>query len=147
MAWYREEYYLDGVRDGPWTSIASNGERTMSYYISGVRVPDPWTMDTVEACVYRLNHSPDPEVRLEAAMTLIQHGVDATWAVGDLVRALDDTDQRVVREVTVALGIIGEDAGEAIGRLSQLAGEPDRQVAEAARAALRQMEQPHSPHR
>ena len=63
----------------------------------------------------------------------------AVDAIPDLIEATEDGDIAVVREVTTALGIIGPAAKEAIPTLEKLTYHDDPQIAERAKAALRQV--------
>ncbi len=56
-----------------------------------------------------------------------------------LVAALGDSDVVVAREAITALGMIGPAAKDAIPTLERLAEHEDRQIAERAKAALRQV--------
>ena len=56
-----------------------------------------------------------------------------------LIEELVDEDMRVVQEAVTALGMIGPAAKDAIPTLKQLAEHADPQIAERAKAALRQM--------
>ncbi len=135
-----EEHYLNGVREGQWTRISSKGVVTYRHYSNGVSIADPWQSVAVSALGYRLKHAPDAEDRLQAVFDMARHGAESWNVVPDLMKGLFDEDPRVVRESAVVLGIMGVGAREAVGALTELAGHEHRQVAEAAKAALRQIE-------
>ena len=56
-----------------------------------------------------------------------------------LIEELVDEDMRLVQETITALGMIGPAAKDAIPTLEKLAEHDDPQIAERAKAALRQI--------
>ena len=79
------------------------------------------------------------EERRRAAMALGRRGADAKHAVPTLIRALQDEEPLVIREVITALSMIGPAAKDAIPALEKLIDHQDKQIAERAKAALRQI--------
>ena len=88
--------------------------------------------------LYKL-HEGDPETRVLAALILGQTPELATDALQHLLEELLDEDLRLVQEAITALGIIGPAAKDAIPTLEKFAEHEDPQIAERAKAALRQM--------
>ena len=62
-----------------------------------------------------------------------------TAAFDALLGAANDEDPVLVREAITALGMLGTEAKDAIPRLEILASHEDAQIAERAKAALRQI--------
>ena len=82
---------------------------------------------------------PDPEVRRKAAMALGRQGALGAEAVPKLLRTTLDRDLRLVAEAVTALGMIGPQAQLAIPKLEALTDHDNKQIAERARVALRQI--------
>ena len=76
---------------------------------------------------------------MQATMALGARTEEAVHAVPALIKVTDDSEAAVVREAITALGMIGPAAKEAIPTLEKLAEHDDRQIAERAKAALRQV--------
>ena len=112
--------------------------------------------DCISAHSYRLIYGLDEE-RVASAAELVRLGPriaeqfleTGSDVLSKLVSALDDPNPVVVRETITVMGIIGRDivnldaalhfAAECIPVLEQLVQHPDPQIAERAKAALRQM--------
>ncbi len=90
------------------------------------------------ALIYKL-HEGNHEERIHAALDLGQLQDLAEKIVPHLLEELTDEDVRVAREAITALGMIGPAAKEAIPTLEKLTEHDDRQIAERAKAALRQV--------
>ena len=89
------------------------------------------------AHAYRLGHQ-DAKVRLSAVKSL--QSMRDPDTVPTLVRTLEDPlDLVILREAITALGMIGPAAKDAIPTLEKLAEHHDPQIAERAKAALRQV--------
>jgi hypothetical protein len=87
----------------------------------------------------QLLHDSDEQVRLEAVVFLGGLGDQAKLAVPQLMQVLGDKSARIRLEAITALGMIGPAAKDAIPTLEKLTEHEDRQTAERARAALRQV--------
>ena len=88
---------------------------------------------------YLVQCKPNPAEALRAIVTLGQAG-HATGAVPYLLEILEgDGDARLLAEVITALGMIGPSAKDAIPTLENLTEHRDPQIAERAKAALRQV--------
>lgn len=92
---------------------------------------------TRSAHVFLLAHG-EAEERRAAAMALAHLGPDSE-ALAELITALNDPDPILVREVITAIGMMGPEARDAIPTLEQYTGQDDPQIAERAKAALRQI--------
>ncbi len=91
------------------------------------------------AFAYRMLNDPLPAQRMDAAMTLGRFGPEAVEVVPQLRQALGDAEMGVVAEAITALGMIGPAAKDAIPTLETLTEHEDKQIAERAKAALRQV--------
>ena len=79
---------------------------------------------------------------MTAAIRLGQRGPEGeevAHAVAALVEALGDEESRVVAEAITALGMFGPEAESAVPALEERTGHGDAQIAERAKAALRQI--------
>jgi hypothetical protein len=83
------------------------------------RIGPPAVPQLVEAL-----HSPDAEVRLQAAQVLARMGSDARDSVPHLVDLLDDPDERIRKTAARTLGRIGPDAGAAVPALMRTLLQP-----------------------
>ena len=92
----------------------------------------------VFAQIYKL-HAGNLTARLESMVALGQMEKWTTESVAHLVEELTGEDTRVVQEAITALGMIGPAARDAIPTLEKLAERDDSQIAERAKAALRQV--------
>lgn len=89
------------------------------------------------AYAFQLQHHPDVEFRVQAAVSMQQFTPMTTEVLDDVMRALDDPEPRVVREAVTLLGMMGLGARRAAEKLEKLTRHPDSQIAARARAALR----------
>ncbi len=94
--------------------------------------------DSLLGHIYKL-HEGDSVSRNRHALILAQMKSAATVVVPRLIEELMDQDMRVVQETITALGMIGPAAKDAIPALEKLTEHDDRQIAERAKAALRQI--------
>ncbi|HEX5051527.1 MAG TPA: hypothetical protein VFZ65_07120, partial [Planctomycetota bacterium] len=78
-------------------------------------------------------------VQLEYVRRLASMGTEAAPALPALTSLTHAAPPVLAREAVTALGMIGVREPDAIGRLRELADEPDRQLAMRARASLRQL--------
>ena len=88
--------------------------------------------------IYML-HEGDKNARIRHALILGQMRGWATVVVPHLIKELVDEDNRLVQEIITSLGTIGPAAKDAIPTLETLTEHPDPQIAERAKAALRQV--------
>ena len=91
------------------------------------------------AVAHRLLHHPDASERADAARVLGGFGEEAAEAVPFLVEALKTDQTHASAEAITALGMIGPAAKDAIPILEKLAEHDNPQIAERAKAALRQV--------
>ncbi len=84
-------------------------------------------------------HEGDAKTRIRTALVLAQMENLATEVVPHLIEELEGEDSRVVQEAITALGMIGPAAKEAIPTLEKLTEHDDPQIAQRAKAALRQV--------
>ena len=94
--------------------------------------------ESVFGHIYRL-HKGDTDTRIHSALILGQMRDPATDVVPHLVVGLADEDMRLVQEAITALGMIGPAAKDAIPMLERLTEHENPQIAERAKAALRQV--------
>jgi HEAT repeat protein len=87
-----------------------------------------------------LGYDQDPGVRTAAARGLIVAGVEAAGAVPALIDALRDETPDVRQWSALALGRIGSAARTAVGALTEVEGDENQMVANAALTALRQIQ-------
>jgi HEAT repeat protein len=80
-----------------------------------------------------LNSEAPAQVRIEAAIAVVQMGPRGKGAVPALIAALDSSSVR--RHAAYALGAIGPDASAAIGALTRISGRPGP-IGAAARTAI-----------
>ena len=99
--------------------------------------------------------APDSDAAVSAHLCLVRHGdavqrflacrrlgqlqCDAARCGRALLEVLTDPNPYVVREALTALGMIGPAAKEAIPALEKLTNHEDKQIAERAKAALKQI--------
>ena len=95
-------------------------------------------MEKFLGLLYNL-HQGNRDARMHAALLLGQMEDLATEITLHLIEELEDIDSRVVQEAITALGMIGPAAKDAIPALEKLTEHDDPQVAERAKAALRQV--------
>ncbi len=88
---------------------------------------------------YLAAHHYDPRVRSKSALSAGYFGSAGESSVPFLLTALSDVDEIVVHEAITALGMIGPAAKDAIPTLEKLTEHDDPQIAERAKAALRQV--------
>ena len=98
----------------------------------------PGEREALPAYGYVLSHG-DVAARRAAVGALHRYAEAAVAVLPELLGALLDEDQFVVREAITALGLIGPGAKDTIPDLEELTTNEDRQIAERARAALRQI--------
>jgi hypothetical protein len=95
--------------------------------LEGVEWMDVTSSAGYEAVVERLENDPDPEVRAAAADSL---GDADVGAVGPLVKALEDTDRRVVMAALDSLELLGDTS--TLPKLAPALRHSDREVRERA---------------
>ena len=132
-----------------WTGryLESTGESEVFDYPRMIRRAAAETMirvspadpRTAEAYGYLMLQDPDPEARLRTVFFLGQQGPAAAAAVRYLRQLLKGSSPRVRGEAITALGMIGPAAKEATPALEKLIDHEDKQIAERAKAALRQI--------
>jgi HEAT repeat protein len=88
--------------------------------------------------LYKL-HWGDRNERIRHALLVGERKDVAIDVTLHLIEELASRDTRVVQEAITALGMIGPAAKDAIPTLEKLTGHEDKQVAERAKAALRQI--------
>ncbi len=82
---------------------------------------------------------PDALVR-STALHLLRGARDPARAVSALITALKDGNPQVRGSAAEGLGMLGPDAKGAVGELKAATADPDAEVQEAAKGALRQLE-------
>ena len=93
--------------------------------------------------LHKLHHG-DERARIRAAIFLGQQQELAPDIVPHLVEELSNDNTRVVQEAITALGMLGPAARDALPTLEKLTEHEDRQIAERAKAALRQIRSPRN---
>jgi HEAT repeat protein len=96
---------------------------------------DPRSVEAFALLVDR----PQTEERLAAVIAVRHAGAAGAALVPQLVRMATDEDALVRREVITTLGTLGPTAAPAAALVERLCADPDPQIAERARAALRQV--------
>ena len=94
--------------------------------------------ESLLAHLYKL-HEGDTTDRIRRALLLGQMKDLATDVTPHLIEELAEKDRRVVQEAITALGMIGPAAKDAIPTLEKLTEHEDPQIAQRAKAALRQV--------
>ena len=121
--------------DGSTIQLSDNFRETTSRILVWLARNDP---RIAPAYAYRLIHHPVTLIRRESARALGGFGSQSGGFVEDLVKAIQDSAP-VAREAITALGMIGPAAKDAIPTLEKLTEHADPQIAERAKAALRQI--------
>ena len=127
---------LDPYSVGIEVSMDSEIHAAVARAMESIAGDDP---SVAVAFAYRMLNDPLPAQRMDAAMTLGRFGPEAAEVVPQLREALGDAEMGVVAEAITALGTIGPAAKGAIPTLENLTEHEDRQIAERAKAALRQV--------
>ncbi|MCB7130043.1 MAG: HEAT repeat domain-containing protein, partial [Candidatus Brocadiales bacterium] len=83
-----------------------------------------------------LLHATNPQVRVNAALTLGNMGPRARDATTILAKALEDEDSDVRLAAAQALGSIGREALDAASALSKARRDPDMRVRKQAKESL-----------
>ncbi len=94
---------------------------------------------TALAYAYQLSAARSASERLDAIAGIMMIGPQDADAVPALLRAAEDRDSTVAHEAITTLGVIGPPARGAIHTLEKLSNHTDPQIAERAKAALRQV--------
>ncbi len=122
--------------DAPFLRVLSKeeGSNLADALLAASETPE----DSLLGHIYKL-HEGDRVARNRHALMLGQMKSTATVVVPRLIEELGDQDTRLVQETITALGMIGPAARDAIPTLEKLTEHPDPQIAERAKAALRQV--------
>ncbi len=109
-------------------------DRLADALLLAARTPE----EGLAAHLYKLRKG-DLESRVRAASVLGQLRQSALNVLPHLIEALADEEPRVVQEAITSIGLLGPAAESAIPDLERLTEHPDPQIAERAKAALRQV--------
>ncbi len=88
---------------------------------------------------YLAAHHYDPKMRAQSALAAASFSGQSEACIRYVIEAVSDSNPAVVREAITALGMIGPAAKDAIPTLEKLTEHEDKQIAERAKAALRQI--------
>ncbi len=117
-----------------------SGPRSNKPYAEAILRIDPTGAEAAEAHAYLIEHG-DPYQQGKSLRALREFGESAVSATEALVRLAGDpvADVSLRYEAITSLGMIGPAAKDAIPTLEKLTEHADPQIAERAKAALRQV--------
>lgn len=126
---------LEALASDPYAGIRAGVAPVLGNYVGDHDAVTP-------ALAEALGNDQDPGVRTAAARGLSVAGAEAAGAVPALIDALRDETPGVRQWSALALGRIGPEARAAVGALTEVEADENesRMVANAARAALRQIQ-------